>query len=311
MTIPLQVQPMVSAIIATRGRAELLRRAVRSIAAQDYDGRIEIVVVFDQSDIDALNDLRTSLPPTVELITMANHLVAGLAGARNSGIARATGLLVAFCDDDDEWLPTKLRRQVDAWQSYPEAAVMSSGIEIVTRDGTVTRIPPLVTQRSDLLQSRVGEIHPSSFLFRRTALGALSGGVDESIPSSYGEDYDLLLRMTEFGPIVSVQAALVIVHWDRDSYFAGRWSAMASGLGFIVEKHPDLLFDNDNAARMSGQIAFAHAASGDYRAARIWLRRTLRHRLREPRAWLTVLAMSRVVSPRTIVTALNKRGRGI
>lgn len=306
-----RIPPSVTAVVATHGRGELLRRALRSIAAQEYAGQLEIVVVFDQSDVDALDDLRPDLPSRVVLEVCGNDRSPGLAGARNTGIARASGDLIAFCDDDDEWMPGKLTAQVALWEEHPEASMVACGISIVTQEGTIDRRPPQVTTREDLLRSRVGELHPSSFVFCRTDLLALPGGVDESIPFGYGEDYDFLLRVTEHGPIVSVAHELVIVHWDRDSYFAGRWERMAEGLSYLVAKHPDLLDDGRNAARMCGQVAFAYAAAGEQAAARTWTRRTLRHRPTEPRAWLALLTMTRLLSPQFTVAALNRRGRGV
>ncbi|MDN6303994.1 MAG: glycosyltransferase family 2 protein [Brachybacterium sp.] len=311
MSTVLGPAPSVTAVVASHGRAELLRRALRSIGAQQYSGPLEIVVVFDQSPIDPLDDLRTDLPSEVTLRTCSNDRAPGLAGARNTGISRATSELIAFCDDDDEWTPHKLAAQTALWRERPEAAVIACGISIVTLDGTIDRRPPMLTTRADLLRSRVGELHPSSFLFRREDLLALPGGVDEAIPYGYGEDYDFLLRVTERGPIASVAHEHVIVHWDRDSYFAGRWERMAEGLSFLVSKQPDLQDDSRNAGRLCGQVAFAYAAAGDQGAARTWTRRTLTHRPLEPRAWLAMLTMTRLISPQTTIATLNKRGRGV
>lgn len=301
----------VSTVIATRGRGELLRRAVRSIAAQDYTGDLEVVIVYDQCEVDDLGDLRAELPDHVQIVTCSNERSPGLAGGRNTGISRARGHLVAFCDDDDEWTTDKLRLQVTLWNRDPGAVAISSGMRIITADGEVVRTPPATVTHEDLLRSRVGELHPSSMLFRAGDLRALPGGVDEDIPFSYGEDYDLLLRLTERGHISSVPEPVVLVHWDRVSYFAGRWEAMAAGLSYLLDKHPRLLSDSANAARMSGQVGFALAAGGERRRAGHWVRRALRHRFLEPRAWLTLLAFTRLVSPQRITTALNRRGRGI
>ena len=160
MSSTLSPAPSVTAVVASHGRAELLRRALRSIAAQQYAGPLEIVVVFDQSPIDPLEDLRTELPPSVILNTCGNDRAAGLAGARNTGIARAAGTLIAFCDDDDEWTPHKLTAQVALWRERPDAAVIACGISIVTLEGTVDRRPPMLTTREDLLRSRVASCTP-------------------------------------------------------------------------------------------------------------------------------------------------------
>src|SRR5690606_15281238 len=122
-----------------------------------------------------------------------------------------------------EWLPTKLHEQVSLWGLVPAAVGIATGMTVVTQTSEVSHTPPPIVVRDDLLASRVSAIHPSSFLFRRADLLALPEGVDENIPASYGEDYDLLLRLAQSGPIASVQGALVVVHWDRVSHFAGRW----------------------------------------------------------------------------------------
>src|SRR5262249_48229406 len=96
--------PTVSVVVPTRNRPELMREAVRAALAQDYNGAIEVVVVYDQSEpepglsdelADALDGSRRSI--RVETNTTR---APGLAGARNHGIGAATGELVAFCDDD-------------------------------------------------------------------------------------------------------------------------------------------------------------------------------------------------------------------
>ena len=67
--------------------------------------------MYDQSEPDLSLEVGRSAP-RVRVIT--NTRTPGLAGARNTGILDATGDLVAFCDDDDEWLPGKLAAQVEA-----------------------------------------------------------------------------------------------------------------------------------------------------------------------------------------------------
>ena len=102
--------PLVSAVVATRDRPELLRETLAAIASQDYEGVVETVVVFDQTEPDL--DLQV-VGGDRPVIVVANERSPGLQGARNTGIARSMGELVAFCDDDDVWAPAKIRRQVE------------------------------------------------------------------------------------------------------------------------------------------------------------------------------------------------------
>ncbi len=301
--------PSVTAVVATKDRPELLRRTLRSILAQDYRGELEIVVVFDQDSIDPLDDIVEAAASRVPLRLVYNDRTPGLAGGRNTGIAHATGELVAFCDDDDEWLPGKLSAQVRLLQRRPDAGAVSCGITVVTGKGRHDRVPAPVTSRADFLRSRVAEVHTSSLLVRRSDVGR--GFVDEQLPASYGEDYDILLRLSELGDVHSVCEPLVLVHWNRPSFFAEKWQGLAAGLTYLLHKHPELVGQRHNAARIRGQIAFAHAAAGDRAAAGRWARRALRSRRAEPRAWAALVVAGGVLSPGLTVRTLNKLGKGL
>ncbi|MGV8886130.1 MAG: glycosyltransferase family 2 protein [Microbacteriaceae bacterium] len=302
--------PSVTVVIATRGRPELLRCAVRAALAQNYDGHIEVLVVFDQIAIDELDDV--TVPETKRsLRTIANTRTPGLAGGRNTGIQAAQSELIALCDDDDEWLVEKLRRQVELWQMHPAAVLVSAGIRIVTEGAEHVRLPPAETTFADLLDSRITELHPSTFLLRRADLLGDIGLVDEELPASYGEDYDLLLRAARTGTVIAVTEPLVIIRWNRVSFFNDRWQGIADGLSYILAKHPEFATTAIGSARLEGQIAFAHAALGDRVVARDWARRTLRHNRRQLRGWAALAVSARLVPASFLVAAVNRRGRGL
>lgn len=151
--------PTVTGIICTiGGRPEMLRDAVRAMAAQDITADLEILVLFDHVAIDELTDV--DLPENVSLRTIVNDGPRGLAGGRNSGVRHARGQFVAFCDDDDAWEPAKLRLQLAALERRPDAVAVAGGIAIVTDSGTVHRDPPAEASFDDFLRSRITEIHP-------------------------------------------------------------------------------------------------------------------------------------------------------
>ncbi|GAB3616263.1 hypothetical protein GCM10027416_08200 [Okibacterium endophyticum] len=299
----------VSVVIATRGRPEMLRTAVRSIFANDYEAPIEVIVVFDQIDVDPLNDI--AVPPGAELHTVRNERTPGLAGGRNTGIMAARHPLVAFCDDDDEWLPTKLRRQVEAWDDDPGASLIATGIRIQTTGATHDRLPPRRAEFADLLESRITEIHPSSFLLRRADLLDGIGLVDEELPASYGEDYDLLLRAARTGHVLSVVEPLVVIHWNRASFFSERWEGIARGLAYLLKKHPEFASTRRGSARIEGQIAFALAAVGHRYAARRWAQVAIRHDPRQLRAYAALAVALRLAPPTLLVRLVNRSGRGL
>ncbi|WP_461172295.1 glycosyltransferase family 2 protein [Arthrobacter sp. Z1-9] len=301
--------PLVTVVIATCGRPELLRRALRSIQGQDYEGPVQIVVVFDGVDIDPLADVPPN--PLRSVMTMRNARTPGLAGGRNTGIVAARGEYVAFCDDDDEWDPSKLHLQMRLWAAHPEAVALATGITIKTGAQSVERVPPATVRMEDFLESRVTAIHPSSLLYRRDDLMSHIGLVDEDLPASYGEDYDLLLRASRYGPVMSVQEPLVTVHWDRKSFFSGHWENIAAGLTYLLAKFPEFRTTRRGTARIAGQISFAHAAAGNPREAVTWARRALSRDAKQLRAYAALLVAVRLVSAPAILGAVERRGRGL
>jgi glycosyltransferase involved in cell wall biosynthesis len=301
--------PTVSVVVPTRDRPELLRRAVGAILGQTYPGLVECVVVFDQSDPDPPWG---DPGPSRRLLLVRNDRTPGLAGARNAGAARATGELLAFCDDDDEWLPRKLQRQVEELTRRPDAAVATTGIVVRYGDRSVTRLAPTpeITHRQ-LLRSRLTELHPSTVLVRRRELLDGIGPVDERIPGSYAEDYEWLLRAARRAPVLAVQEPLVVIHWHQSSFFADRWRTIISALTYLVDKHRELEQEPSGLARIYGQIAFAHAALGERGAARRWARRTLSLNRRERRAYLALAVSLKLVTAGTVVRLAHSTGKGI
>jgi glycosyltransferase involved in cell wall biosynthesis len=105
------VNPRVSVVIPTRNRPELVRRAARSALAQTYKN-VEIVVVVDGPDPETVDALVNLGEPSVRIHHLAHSV--GAAEARNEGVRVAGGEWISFLDDDDEWLPTKIEKQVKA-----------------------------------------------------------------------------------------------------------------------------------------------------------------------------------------------------
>ena len=306
--------PTVSVIVATRDRPELLRKTIAALDAQDYQGPIEVVVVFDRSDIDpdieSRHDGGVGDPGRV-VKAITNARKPGLAGGRNTGIEFVSGDYVAFCDDDDTWEVDKLRRQVNVLESSPEID-MAVGALKVHFEGTVTdRVPSMDTITfADLLRSRIVEAHPSTFLFRSRLLGSI-GLVDEEIPGSYAEDYEYLLRAARQTDIAVVHDAIVHVLWHTASFFVENWRTRIDALTYLLDLYPEFDADPKGRARIEGQIAFAHAAIGNRKAARSWALQCLRHKPSERRAMLAIAVSTGLVSADAVVARIQRFGRGI
>jgi glycosyltransferase involved in cell wall biosynthesis len=172
-----QLAVLVSVIIPTHARAILLERAIRSALDQTFKS-FELVVVVDGVD-----------PATVELLSSIDdervkpifcETATGGAGARNRGVKEAQGEWVAFLDDDDEWLPEKLDRQLSlALKSQVRYPVVSSQLLVRSSKGDLIwprREPRLGEPISEYLFCRSGffsgdgQLQTSAILTRRELL---------------------------------------------------------------------------------------------------------------------------------------------
>jgi len=302
-------QPSVSVVIPTHNRPGPLRRAVQSVIDQGYDGRLEIIVVFDASEIEAPE---VTPDPRVTLRTINNSRSRGLAGARNSGIMAAHHAFVAFLDDDDYWLANKLEYQMAIFQARPATILVGTAMRVCGGVVEHDRLLPFeVIRHPDLVRDRLAALHSSSLIFRRSALVGELGLVDEDLPRSYGEDYDMLLRASLIAPIEVVNLPLVAVTWQGDSYFFGRWAVYASALQYLLAKHPQFGDDRRAVGRIESQVAFALAAGGDAPQARIWARRALGHDVLQLKAALALAISLRLVSADRVVRTARRFGKGI
>lgn len=303
-----ETYPLVSVVVATRNRPEMLRQAIAAITASDYEGPVETIVVFDQSEPD---DTIVDTDPHRPVRIMRNTRTTGLAGARNSGAIAATGHWLALCDDDDEWFPTKLRRQTDLLRAQPEARLATCGISVHFNGEDFVRIP--VQERltfQNFLDDRMTEVHPSSFVMDRAWFVDELGLVDEELPGSYAEDYDVLLRASRSSKIVSAPESLLRINWHPSTYFRDRWKMIDEALGFLVDKYPEFQQAPKGLARIRGQQALAAAAAGDRRRALSLVKETMKLRPTEKRSALA-LAVAAGVPADFLLRIAHRSGRGI
>ena len=316
--------PSVGVVIPTRDRPDQLREAIASVLAQDYQGRLQVVVVFDGAPVDqalargtwaaraagAAQGAEGTEPD--QMLVLSNDRTPGLAGARNCGILASRTDLVAFCDDDDRWLPGKLRAQVAALRSSTGAEFSSCGIAVTFEGKTTDRLAGTAEiTHQDLVRSRMVMVHSSTYLANRAALLDGIGLVNETIPGGQNEDWDLALRAARRRPIVNVDQPLVQVAWGASSHYARAWETKAQSLIWMLEHHGDLVKNQAGAARVYAQIAFAYACLGQRSESCRWMGRALRHNWLEPRVPFAAAVAAGVVSGDRVLRTLHSRGRGI
>jgi glycosyltransferase involved in cell wall biosynthesis len=299
--------PDVSVVVATQDRPGLLERAVAAILAQDYPGSVECIVVYDHV---VVRELNVAVGPGRALKLIDNCRRKGLPGGRNSGVDAATGELLAFCDDDDIWLPAKLGRQVERLTD-PTVGAVSCGLRLrgpgVDRERVLDRDRVVL---DELLADRIMEVHSSTMLVRRSTWVA-AGEVDENIPGGYSEDYEWLLRVAAHTAVAVVPQPLVIVDWHGGSFYFGRWAIIVEAQRYLIAKHGELARSRPGLARLRGQIAFALASGGRRTEAIKEIAAVVRLNPREKRVLVTVLVILRLVTGERLLRMAQKRGKGI
>jgi glycosyltransferase involved in cell wall biosynthesis len=130
-----QAPPVVSVIIPTLHRPILLVRALESVFRQTVR-ELEVIVVVDGPDPDTVATLQIIGDSRLRIIENAQSLTA--AGARNVGMEHAKGKWIAFLDDDDEWLPEKLAKQL-AYAADRGPALITCLSRIVSPTETLVR----------------------------------------------------------------------------------------------------------------------------------------------------------------------------
>ncbi len=196
------MKPLVSVIIPTYNRARFLKEALASVLAQTYRP-LEIIVVDDGST-DETPKVVSRFP--VRYVRTPHR---GVAAARNRGLNKARGALIAFLDSDDLWLPRKIEVQVSFFERQPEAVAVQTE-EVWLRGGK--RVNPKKRHRkpSGHFFDRALElclISPSAVMLRREVLEEI-GGFDESFPVC--EDYELWLRLLARYQVYLIPEPLVI-----------------------------------------------------------------------------------------------------
>lgn len=300
-------KPDLTVVLSTYNRPVEVRQALAAIVGQDYDGPIETIVVWDKNEPE--HEL-SSMDPHRPVQTISNDHTPGLPGGRNCGVAKASAPVVAFCDDDDIWDPTKARKQLELLERTGAPAV-GCGITISTSEREMVRESTGSAIRfEDLLLARVPEACMGCAMVRRDAFDGPIGPMDEHIPGGYGEDYEWWLRAARHAPVPNVQEGLYRVLWTGSSFFRDGWNNMDASLAMLLERFPEFRTQPRGLGRILGQRAFANAAMGNRSEAVRLAMTSLRYKPTELRV-LLALAVAAGVDANSVMATANRFGRGI
>ena len=291
---------LVSVIIPTLDRPKLLLRAIDSVLRQTHR-EIEVIVVVDRPDPETASAVQSVGDLRVQLILNPHPSTA--AAARNAGVDHATGEWLAFLDDDDEWLPNKLERQI-AFASGRVPALVSCLSRVVTPTGAYVwpqaiydnsgPIDEYLFDRRSLFRGS-GMIQSSSFLLPRSLFDKVRFNVE-----SAHDDWEFVLRLSKQAQarIETVPEVLVVlyVEEERPTYTTRTWSWSRS-LRWLENIRP-LLTRRAYSSICLGVVGSRAAREGCYTAFPALLYRAFRYG--SPRIWHVLRFLAYWLTPRGV-----------
>jgi glycosyltransferase involved in cell wall biosynthesis len=280
--------PLVSVIIPTYNRINLLDEALASVAAQSLTP-YEVIVVDDASTEDVVRKVSDFGMLPISLIR--RPVRGGAAAARNTGILEAKGEYLGFLDSDDLWRPDKIEKQTAYHATNSDILLSCTGYAILRMDGKESMVT-YETKNYSLPELAFGcSLSPGSTLFVKRSIFEEVGMFDETLPRL--EDWDWLIRavavsriglmpqilatiqQTGFAPYDSVKIAVEQVGSQHRKLFAQ--CSVKAGLQF--------------RAALANEMAVANFRRHSFLAAFIWLLRSLFiYPFRQPNYYLRVLS---------------------
>ncbi len=225
--------PLVSVVIPTYNRINLLSDAIKSVYEQTYKN-IEIIVVDDGST-DATRQMVISCFPQVRYIYQRNQ---GVSVARNTGIRHAVGEFVAFLDSDDLWIPGKLEKQLNEFKKSPTLKIVA-GNRIKIKPEERVSWPRITTNTKNIsfLWLLAGKHLPTPSVIVRREVFSQVGYFNTNLTT--GEDWDLWLRIVSVGSAVYLRSPVTIVRDSRNSLSKDRTTIYRNNIIVFDTWNPD------------------------------------------------------------------------
>jgi O-antigen biosynthesis protein len=244
---------LVSIVVPTCGNAVALERAIASILATRYEP-LEVVVVENRppaSSTRRVVEERFAGEP----VSYVEEPRRGASWARNTGLARAEGDIVAFTDEDVVVDQHWIRNAVGAFEHASDVACVTGRILPLTLDtpqqrrfdqltvfdkGSERRVFRIAESHAEeqLFPYAAGHVGSGANIFTRREAALSIGGFDPVLgpgtPTMGGEDLDLLIRFLQGGIAIVYDPSVVILHDHPDSLKRLRRHAYRYGIGLTA-----------------------------------------------------------------------------
>lgn len=257
---------LVSAIITTCKRpAYIVERAIKSVLSQTYNN-IECIVIDDSPSTYEERGNVANLAKMYDIRYIPLEKNQGACIARNRGIKESRGEYVAFLDDDDEWLPQKIEKQLDIFSK--DVGLVYCGRKTIYDVEQMEVIQHVKFLKGHIFDELILDnfIGSTSFpLIRKSCLLDI-GGFDEKQKAA--QDYDVWLRIALYMKVNYVKDVLAIYHVHELGQITSNYSNKVSGLERLNNKYKEYLKSNSWAFYIRTiKMAPMYAGNKQYRKA--------------------------------------------
>lgn len=236
---------IVSVVITTYKREmSILERAIKSVLNQTYKN-LDIIVVNDYPAYKQKIQEMLEGYPFVRFISHESNQ--GACKARNDGVRISNGDYVAFLDDDDEWIATKIENQLNE--------LLRCGADMVYCNGYYHNVDGSLKSNSYIYgctqEQQFEKLLFDNFmggcsypLVKKSMFEKISG-FDPAMKSC--QDWDFYIRLAQVGKIVYLDERLVLYYLQEDS-ITSNYQKRVEGYYSLLEKHWELFREHKKAA---------------------------------------------------------------
>lgn len=233
--------PLVSVVLPVYNSEKYIRRVLDSVFSQTYTNYE--VIIIDDGSVDSTSQLIKEYNQSVVYLYQEN---AGASAARNTGMTRSIGELIAFIDADDMWHPEKLKMQVDAYLHNKNVSMIHTGYD---KQAQFKGFPEVDADHVRVVNSsfeaifKMPYLQTPSVMIPRRILDDV-GMFDVSLPTA--EDVDFFLRCSYQQEVIYIPDVLVFVSINSGSLCDDLRSYLDNikVVDDFVTKHPVFLNKN-------------------------------------------------------------------
>jgi teichuronic acid biosynthesis glycosyltransferase TuaG len=237
--------PLISVIVPTYNRKDLLKETIDSVLGQTFN-ELELIIVDNYSDYDFFNFIETFNDDRIRPFQNKNEGI--IAVSRNYGLRKAQGEYIAFLDSDDLWYPEKLEKQLRFLELNPQYHWVYCGVEdFDNATGKTLHILKLsdndqgnITER--LIKENI--ISSTTPLIKKSVFDEI-GVFNERRKFRAFEDWELWLRIAAKFPVGLINEVLTRyrIHqtntsWEHSQY--SKYERRVEVLGSVIKHFPDV-----------------------------------------------------------------------